>query len=134
MEPKPVILYVEDETLISINVTEVLIDAGFDVDHAIDGPEALAKLDRADQQYVALITDIRLPKGIDGWNIAHHARELFPLIPVVYVSGDSAGDWTANGVPKSMMIQKPFANAQLVTAVTTLINDANLDSMAGDGR
>ena len=134
MEPKPTILYVEDETLISINVIDVLNEGGFEVDHAVDGPEALARLDRADQPYVALVTDIRLPKGIDGWSIAHHARELFPLIPVVYVSGDSAGDWTANGVPRSMMIPKPFANVQLVSAVTTLINDAGLYALTGHGQ
>jgi hypothetical protein len=38
------------------------------------------------------------------------------------MSGDSAGDHTSQGVPDSIMVQKPFAAAQIVTAVSTLIN------------
>jgi hypothetical protein len=38
------------------------------------------------------------------------------------MSGDSAGDWAANGVPNSIMLNKPFAPAQLVTAVSQLLN------------
>jgi hypothetical protein len=40
------------------------------------------------------------------------------------MSGDSASGWAANGVPNSHMIQKPFATAQVVTAISQLINMA----------
>jgi hypothetical protein len=39
-----------------------------------------------------------------------------------YLSGDSAEDWTSKGVPHSIMLPKPFAPAQLVTAVSQLLN------------
>lgn len=133
MEPKPLILYVEDEHLIAMAIVDVLQEAGFDVVHIDDGRAALTKLDEG-AEYVALITDVRLPSGVDGWAIGHHARQLNPLLPVVYVSGDSVADWAAEGVPKSLMLQKPFANAQLITAVTTLINEATWATVAGDGR
>lgn len=134
MEPKPKILYVEDEAMIALSITDVLEEAGYEVEHAAKGALAMAKLNDGPDSYIALVTDVRLPDGIDGWDIALHARELNPVIPVVYVSGDSAGDWSARGVPKSMMLQKPFANAQLIAAVSTLINDATLLPSPGDGQ
>ena len=118
----PTILYVEDEALIATAIIDVLEGAGFAVAHVFDGPQGIAMLSAAEPPPVALVTDIRLPGGTDGWDIARHARELFPEIVVVYASGDSASEWSAKGVPDSIMLQKPFAEAQLITAVTTLLN------------
>jgi DNA-binding response OmpR family regulator len=122
-EKLPLLLYVEDDTIVSMAVAEALEEAGFELEHAIDGKEALSALQARAQQFRALVTDVRLPE-IDGWAVAHLARELNPAIPVVYVSGDGTGEWSANGVPNSLMLQKPFALAQLVAAVTTLLNEA----------
>lgn len=72
---------------------------------------------------IALVTDINLGHDkVDGWEIARHARELNPGFPVVYLSGDSAEDWSSKGVPNSIMLSKPFAPAQLVTSVAQLLN------------
>jgi hypothetical protein len=38
------------------------------------------------------------------------------------MTGDSAADWTAEGVPNSILVQKPFAFTQVVTAISTLLN------------
>jgi FixJ family two-component response regulator len=70
-----------------------------------------------------LVTDIRLPGESDGWDLARRARELNAQLPVVYVTGDSAADWSVKGVPNSVVIQKPYAAIQLVTAVATLITN-----------
>jgi CheY-like chemotaxis protein len=121
---KPTILYIEDEGLIAVVVVEMLEDAGYDVIHAPDGQKAMTVLEAQAPDLAALVTDVRLPDGIKGWEIAHHARELNPALPVVYVSGDSAAEWAAHGVPNSLMLQKPFADGQLLAAVTTLLNDA----------
>jgi two-component system cell cycle response regulator CpdR len=40
------------------------------------------------------------------------------------MSGDSAVEWASEGVPKSIMLAKPFAIVQLVTAVSQLLNDS----------
>jgi hypothetical protein len=37
------------------------------------------------------------------------------------MTGDSAGDWPIEGVPNSVLVQKPYAPAQLVTAISTLM-------------
>ena len=106
-----------------MSVTEALEEAGFEVKHVVSGKEALSALEAGPTDYQALVTDVRVPE-VDGWALARRARELNPALPVVYVSGDSGAEWSANGVPNSLMLQKPFAIAQLVAAVTTLLNQA----------
>jgi CheY-like chemotaxis protein len=117
------LLVVEDEPAIQMLIEAVLEDAGFGVRLACFGQEAIDILDDSTVEPVGLITDVRLGAGIKGWDVARHARERHPDIAVVYVTGDSASDWAAYGVPKSLLLPKPFANAQLVTAMTTLLNE-----------
>ncbi len=124
MSDSPVLLLVEDENLIAIALEDELVAAGYAVVTAHDGAVALEELRADTTRFQAIITDIRLGAGPDGWAIAHAARELSPTIAVVYMSGDSAAGWAANGVPESVMLAKPFAPAQLVTAVSTLITHA----------
>ena len=118
-----ILLLVEDEALILHTLEDVLTDAGFEVVTAIDGAEAIAALDNKDRTPAGLITDIRIGDGINGWDVARHARELAPSFPVVYMTGDSASDWASQGVPNSSILQKPFASAQLVTAISHLLNE-----------
>jgi CheY-like chemotaxis protein len=118
------LLLAEDQPLVRLTMQDALEDGGYAVVEASNGAEAQAILDDRDRQIAGLVTDIRLGKGPDGWELARHARELNPLLPVVYVTGDSAAEWAANGVPNSIMLQKPFADAQLLTAISTLLNEA----------
>jgi CheY-like chemotaxis protein len=118
----PIILVVEDDQLIQGLVEETLRDGGFDTAVATSGEEALTLLQGHTGKYRALVTDINLQGKMDGWEVAQHAREIEPDFPVVYMSGNAAADWTSKGVPNSIMLAKPFAPAQLVTAVSNLLN------------
>jgi CheY-like chemotaxis protein len=123
MQGLPRILVVEDDDLIQSVVQETLEDGGFEIHIASSAKQAVEKLDGAGGKYRVLVTDINLgPDNVDGWEIARHAREFDPAFPVVYMSGDSAEDWASKGVPHSIMPSKPFARAQLVTAVCQLLN------------
>jgi CheY-like chemotaxis protein len=122
VEASVLILLVEDEHLIALSVKEVLEQGGYSVSVAASGADAISVLDEARDEICALITDIRLGIGPDGWDLARHARELNPRLPIVYMSGDSSHGHSSHGVPDSLMIQKPFAPAQIVTAVSTLLN------------
>ena len=73
-------------------------------------------------KYRALVTDINLLGRIDGWEVAKQAREIDPEFPVIYVTGEAADQWASHGVPNSVLLTKPFAPAQLVTAVSNLLN------------
>ncbi len=123
MEDLLVILVVEDDQLIQTVVEETLSGGGFEVVIASSGEDAVELLDAAEASYRALVTDINLGRdGIDGWQVARRAREIDPEFPVVYMSGDSAAEWASQGVPNSILLPKPFAPAQLLTAVSQLMN------------
>jgi DNA-binding response OmpR family regulator len=123
LENLPIILVVEDDHNIQSIVEDALTEAGFEIVIASSGEQAVDLLDASEGKFRALVTDINL--GHDkpnGWEVARHAREIDPAFPVVYMSGDSAEDWASKGVPHSIMLAKPFAPAQLVTAVSQLLN------------
>lgn len=69
--------------------------------------------------------DINLGRGIDGWEVARAAREAISGLPVIYISAASEQDWTSRGVPQSVMIGKPFAIAQVVVAMSSLITSSD---------
>jgi DNA-binding response OmpR family regulator len=120
-----VVLVVEDEQLLREMVEPALADAGYSVLLAHNGSEALKYLEERESEEAplrALVTDVQLGPGPSGWEIAKRARELHPEIPVVYVTGAAAAEWPSKGVPNSLIIQKPFAPAQVVTAVSQLLN------------
>lgn len=117
------LLVAEDETFVRLAMEQVLQDGGFEVVTAPSGDAALALLIAGQHSYTGLITDIRLGNGIDGWDLGRQARELIPDICVIYVTGDSAADWPARGVPGSMVMQKPVPDAQLLTGISVLLND-----------
>jgi DNA-binding response OmpR family regulator len=73
-------------------------------------------------RYRLLLIDIRLGKDrITGWDVARRARATNPDLPVVYITGAGDEEWAVQGVPGSVLLAKPFAPAQLVTAVSQLL-------------
>jgi DNA-binding response OmpR family regulator len=119
-----IILVIEDDESIQVLVEDALADAGFEPAIAPSGEEALTLLMGMKGRFRALVTDISLRGKLDGWEVAQRVREMDSAFPIVYVSGGSAADWPSRGVPNSIMLTKPFAPAQLVTAVSTLLNSA----------
>jgi DNA-binding response OmpR family regulator len=122
IEKLPVVLVVEDDHAIQTMVETALTDAGFDPAVAPSGEEAVTLLKAMKSKYRALVTDISLRGTMDGWEVAHQAREIDPGFPIIYMSGQSAADWAVKGVPNSIMLEKPFAPAQLVAAIANLLN------------
>lgn len=122
MDVQPLLL-VEDESLIRMDVVDVLEGGGYSVIEALNGNAGIAKIDGRDD-LCGLITDINLGSDTDGWEVARHARAKFPGLAIVYITGDSAAKWPAEGVPGSIVLQKPFADAQILNAISTLLNQA----------
>ena len=119
-----VLLVAEDDATVLMTIEDALVEAGFEVVSVINGKQAIAELEKDAERFKGLVTDIRMGAGPRGWEVAHRARELNPTVPVVYMSGDSEKEWAANGVPNSIMLAKPFALAQMVVAISQLINAA----------
>lgn len=117
------ILIVEDDILIQDIVRSALEEAGFRVLVASTGAGAIELLEGAGGNAIrAVVTDINLGNGIGGWQIARRAREIRPDMPLLYVTGGNADEWAVHGVPHSMLFNKPFAPAQIVTAVSQVLN------------
>jgi DNA-binding response OmpR family regulator len=116
------LLLVEDDHLLRLDAEEVLTESGFEVTSVSTGEAAFAALDRDGSRFIGVVTDIRLGRGANGWQVGQYARERVFGIPVVYVTADSASEWTVHGVPNSILLQKPFVPAQLIAAISGLLN------------
>jgi DNA-binding response OmpR family regulator len=118
----PLILIVEDEYLLAAEVEEALTDAGFATETVSSGEQALALLTSGNKGHSALVTDVTLAGSVNGWEVARLVREKEPSFPIVYVTAHDR-EWPSSGVPNSIVVSKPFAPAQIVTAVSTLLNN-----------
>jgi|SRR5690242_12229749 DNA-binding response OmpR family regulator len=114
------VLVVEDEAIIRLGLEDTLQEGGYSPVTACTGEEARECLQTVEVR--ALVTDVNLGTGLSGWDLARIARELFPDLPVIYVTSVSRDEWSSQGVPNSIMIAKPFASAQVVTAISQLLN------------
>jgi DNA-binding response OmpR family regulator len=120
-----VVLLVEDEALILLDIEAALVEEGFQVVTAIDGSKAVEAFEADPSRFDAVVTDINLGKGPNGWDLARQIRQQKPGLPIVYMTGDSAHEWEAMGVPKSVLIPKPFVHAQIITALATLMSHSS---------
>ena len=119
----PAILIVEDDQLVQQTLEDILIEGGFEVAIVASGEEAI-ELFKGQTSYSAIVTDINLSGEIEGWEVARVAREIDAALPIVYMTGAAGHEWPSRGVPHSILLKKPFAPAQLVTAVSQLLNAA----------
>ncbi len=103
------ILLVEDDILAATCTSLALEDGGYGVFHAANAEEAYEAL-KVDG-FAALVTDINLGAGEDGFGVARHWRTLHPTGPVVFVSGEDAVRYAREAVQPSELITKPFEPA-----------------------
>lgn len=87
---KLLVLIAEDEFLIKTNLEDVVTKAGFEHLAVSNANEAIRGLEEDSARFCALITDIGMPGETDSWHLARRARE--PIMPVIYMTGDSAKD------------------------------------------
>jgi signal transduction histidine kinase len=115
------ILVVEDEAGVRNACRRILERAGFGVIEASDGAQALAKLDglRID----LLLTDVVMPGGMSGRDLATQLEQLRPGVPVLFMSGYNADAIAKRGVlePGISVVEKPFTSADLLRKVRELL-------------
>jgi AmiR/NasT family two-component response regulator len=112
------ILIAEDETIIRLDLRELLEKAGHDVvAEARDGEEAV-DLARAHEPELALL-DVKMPK-LDGIDAARRILEERP-IPIVMVTAYGEGDLVARAVEAGVFgyLVKPFRETDLLPAIKT---------------
>ena len=118
----PFVLVVEDDELMQSVLEDALQDGGFETAIVASGEEAVTLLKERVSAYKALVTDVNLRGRMNGWEVARRARIMSADFPIIYITGAAADEWPSHGVPQSILLNKPFAPAQLLTAVSQLLN------------
>jgi CheY-like chemotaxis protein len=116
------ILLVEDDSLIRLMLAEELSLAGYDVREAADGTQAAGHIENPATPLSLLITDVHMPGGMDGIQVAHLMGARFPNIPIIYMTGrpDVLSELGRLG-PNQMVLSKPFVPSDLLSLVRQLL-------------
>lgn len=114
---KDEVLFVDDDVVSHLANCDLLRQSGYEVIEANSVPDACTALDQH-PHLAALVTDIDLGAGADGFELARRARAAQPGLPVIYISGTAAKRHRAEGVRNSAFIAKPFDPDQILDALT----------------
>ena len=124
------ILLVEDDTLVSQTVSPALQKAGFTVDVADNGDEALRCLE-SQQQFDLVFSDIVMPGAISGIELAGIVRRRFPAVRIMLATGYSERRVETTGI---RTLAKPYAVETLVAALNEELYGSDGQADAGPAR
>lgn len=120
------ILIVEDDPDILNLGKEHLSKLGYTVHSAANGAEAVLALDRIEKLDL-LLTDIVMPGGISGGELAREMKSLFPSVKVIFASGyDSERALADSGLPKNdfLFMAKPYTREQMALKIREILGAA----------
>ena len=117
------VLVVDDEPTVRMLVTEVLQDLGYTAIEATDGAAGLKVL-RSDVRVDLLVTDVGLPGGLNGRQVADAARVARPDLKVLFITGYAENAVLSHGHldPGMHVLTKPFAMEALANRIKDLIS------------
>ena len=120
-EPSTVLL-VEDEPLIRLFIAELLEEAGFRVVEAANAAEALILME-AGLHVNVLLTDVDMPVGCNGFELAQKVHKSWPDAEILIMSGRQ---WPADGdlPPGAAFLAKPCPNEAIVSHVHSAVQRA----------
>ena len=117
------ILVVEDDPRVRKGPVKILRDHGYEVVEAGNGEEAIDHL-KSGQAFSLLFTDVVLPGGMNGVEIAKEAKRLQPSIKVLYTTGYAENAVVHNGQlePGVTLVNKPFRREELLKKVRAMLD------------
>ena len=118
------VLVVDDEPTVRMLVVDVLGDLGYAALEAEDGPSGL-KILQSRARVDLLVTDVGLPGGMNGRQVADAARALRPGLKVLFITGYAENAVVGNGHldPGMAVMTKPFGMDDLATKIRALIEE-----------
>ncbi|WP_372397287.1 ATP-binding protein [Azospirillum sp. HJ39] len=120
VERRPLrILVVEDNTLVLMATVEGLTEEGFIVETAEHGVAALDLLE-TDQDFDLVVSDVVMPHGVSGIDLARRIRERWPALRVLLASGYSPESLLSMGADTASVLAKPFTPDQLAARIRAL--------------
>jgi len=117
------VLLVEDQDGVRAVVAEHLREFGYTVLEAADGAAALRLL-RLGARADVLVTDVGLPGGLNGRQVADATRERRPGLPVLFITGYADGALDHQLAPRMEVIGKPFALDALANRIQAILGRA----------
>ncbi|ADR59884.1 PAS/PAC sensor hybrid histidine kinase [Pseudomonas putida BIRD-1] len=116
------ILLVEDQTALRLVIGEVLEELGYRVDAFENGPSALTHLQGGERPDL-LLSDVGLPGGLNGRQLAERCRERYPDLKVLLITGYDESAALSDGQPLqgTLVLTKPFELEALAERVRELL-------------
>lgn len=116
------ILVTEDDPFVRGYAVAALQALGYRVITAADGHEALAHLNKGIEPDV-LFTDIVMPGGMSGWELAHQAQHLQPGLKVLFTSGYALDTLIERGrlEPGTVILNKPYRKTELARRLNEIL-------------
>jgi two-component system, NtrC family, sensor kinase len=109
------ILLVEDNPEVATITSEIIRTLGYQVVHVDRARKGLEMLTRSKSSFQLMITDVVMPDGMDGVQLATAARRLLPSLPIILVSGyNEAGSANSSGF---RLLRKPLPVKDLAEAI-----------------
>ena len=118
------VLVVDDEPAVRMLIAEVLVDLGYAAVEAANGGSGLTVL-RSDARIDLLVTDVGLPGGMNGRQLADAARRARPALKVLFITGyaDDAVFGSRHLASGMHVMTKPFTMEALTSRVKAILND-----------
>ena len=118
------VLVIDDEPAVRMLVADALSDLGYVSVEAADGAAGLKVL-QSDIRVDLLVTDVGLPGGMNGRQVADAARALRPGLKVLFITGYAENAVVGNGHldPGMAVLTKPFAMDDLAAKIRSLIEE-----------
>jgi signal transduction histidine kinase/CheY-like chemotaxis protein/PAS domain-containing protein len=123
------VLLIDDEPNVRMLMTDALAEQGYAVKAAVDGASGIRLLETLDSVDV-LVTDVGLPGGMNGRQVADMARFMFPNLKVLFVTGYAEkAALDAGHLEQGMaVLVKPFTMSGLTTKVREMLDEATSTS------
>jgi len=114
------ILYVEDDSNLSIVMKDLLEENGYTVRHCLDGQSAIQKF--GTENFDLCILDVMLPQK-DGFEVAEFIRKVNPDIPIIFLTAKSLSEDRIKGlrIGADDYITKPFSTEELLLRVENIL-------------
>ncbi|MEM7606967.1 MAG: response regulator [Myxococcota bacterium] len=115
------VLLVEDDEHVRLLLSRMLESLGYRVTSFPDGRAALTHL-RSEGRADVLLSDMMLPGGVTGADLAHVAQQDFPDLPLVLMSGYLEEDLKAFEAPNVPLLDKPIERTRLARALRAVLS------------
>jgi PAS domain S-box-containing protein len=115
------ILVVDDNDSMRATAARNLAALGYRVRLAADGPAALAVL-RGGERFGLLFTDLVMPNGLSGYQLAEAALAVQPGLPILFTTGFAPDDDGGSGVMDANALRKPYRRRELAERVRAMLD------------